>query len=205
VSVKSPLVVSGVDRELKAAARATGELLAGAGHEVREANPPYPTKTGSAILARWFASVAREVETLDPSKLERRTRGHASAGRMMLRMGRVKGAQREYWRKRTSGFFADVDVLITPTLARPTLPVDDWSHRRWLATVVANARFAPFTGPWNFAGYPAASVPAGMHSNGTPIGVQLVAPDGGEALLLALARQLEALRPWPRHAPIAGV
>ncbi|MDP9343281.1 MAG: amidase family protein [Actinomycetota bacterium] len=205
VSVKSPLVGSGVDREWKEAARETGKLLAGAGHEVREANPPYPTRTANAIMARWFASVAREVEGLDRSKLERRTRGHAAAGRLMLRLGRVKDSQRDYWRKRASEFFADVDVLVTPTLARPTLPVDDWSHRGWLATVAANVRYAPFPGPWNFAGYPAASVPAGMHSNGTPIGVQLVAPGGGEALLLALARQLEELRPWPRHAPLAGL
>ncbi len=205
VSVKSPLVGSGVDREWKDAARQMGELLAGAGHEVREATPPAPIRTANAILARWFASVARETEGLDRAKLERRTRGHAAAGRLVLRLRRVKPSQRDYWRKRTSAFFADVDVLVTPTLARPTLPVDDWSHRGWLRNVAANVRYAPFNGSWNFAGYPAASVPAGMHSNGTPIGVQLVAPDGGEALLLALAQQLEGLRPWPRHAPMAGL
>jgi amidase len=38
-----------------------------------------------------------------------------------------------------------------------------------------------------------------------PIGAQLVAPPGGEGLLLSVAKQLESLRPWPRHAPLAGV
>jgi amidase len=203
VSVRSPLV--GSDRELKAATRATGEVLAGAGHSVRDANPPYPIRTMNALVAWWSAAVAREAQRLDPSKLERRTRGHVAAGRQMLRLGRVKQSQRDYWRRRAGDFFAGVDVLVTPTLARPTLPVDDWRNRGWLATAVANARYAPFTGPWNFADYPSASVPAGMHSNGTPIGVQLIAPNGGEALLLALARQLEELRPWPRHAPMAGL
>jgi amidase len=47
---------------------------------------------------------------------------------------------------------------------------------------------------WNLAGYPALSVPAGRHPSGVPIGVQLVAPPGGEPRLLALAGQLEKLR-----------
>jgi len=205
LSVKSPLVGLRIDREWKEAARQTGQLLADAGHDVRDADPPYPIRNANAVLARWTAAVATEVEGLDRSKLERRTRGHAAVGRFMLRTRRVKDSSREWWRNKAGAFFSDVDVLVTPTLARPTLPVDDWTHRGWLRTVLANLRYAPFAASWNYAGYPAASVPAGMHSNGTPIGVQLVAPDGGEALLLALARQLEGLRPWPRHAPMSGL
>jgi len=60
----------------------------------------------------------------------------------------------------------------------------------------------PYTPPLNLVGFPAASVPAGGSRDGLPIGVQLVAARGGEALLLSLARQLETLRPWPRHAPL---
>ena len=40
-------------------------------------------------------------------------------------------------------------------------------------------------------------------TDGLPLGVQLAAAPGGEALVLSLARQLEDLRPWPRHAPLA--
>ena len=40
---------------------------------------------------------------------------------------------------------------------------------------------------------------------GPALGVQLAAAPGGEALLLSLARQLETLRPWPRHAPLEPV
>jgi amidase len=45
------------------------------------------------------------------------------------------------------------------------------------------------------------NLPAGVHSAGTPLGVQLVARPGGERLLLELARQIEMAHPWPRHAP----
>jgi amidase len=100
-------------------------------------------------------------------------------------------------------FFADHDVLLTPTLAQPAIDAVAWGRRGWLANVVANVRFAPFAAPWNLAGWPAMAVPAGLDSNAMPLSVQIVARPGGEALLLAVARQLELLRPWPRTAPLS--
>jgi len=44
---------------------------------------------------------------------------------------------------------------------------------------------------------PAISVPFGTDSNGLPIGIQLVAAFGREDLLLSIASQIEAERPWP--------
>ena len=63
----------------------------------------------------------------------------------------------------------------------------------------------PFCPPLNLVGFPAASVPATTSADGLPLGVQLAAAPGGEGLLLSVARQLETLRPWPRHAPLAPV
>lgn len=64
--------------------------------------------------------------------------------------------------------------------------------------MVPSVRLAGFTGLWNLAGFPALSVPAGRHPNGVPLGVQLVAAPGNEALLLGVAATLEQLNPWPR-------
>jgi amidase len=44
------------------------------------------------------------------------------------------------------------------------------------------------------------SVPAGLDPRGLPLAVQLVAKPGSEAMLLAVAAQLEQARPWPRTA-----
>jgi amidase len=63
-------------------------------------------------------------------------------------------------------------------------------------------RWAPFAAAWNIAGFPAMSVPAGVHPTaGTPMSVQLVARPGREATLLSLAATIEKLRPWARTAP----
>ena len=97
------------------------------------------------------------------------------------------------------------DVLILPAMTKQPIEAAGWPDRSWSANFWSNARWAPFEGAWNFAQYPAAAVPAAMHTNGTPIGVQLVGSPNAEGLLLSVAKQLEQVRPWPRYAPMAGV
>jgi aspartyl-tRNA(Asn)/glutamyl-tRNA(Gln) amidotransferase subunit A len=54
---------------------------------------------------------------------------------------------------------------------------------------------ADFTVLANVAGLPSISIPAGRDENGLPIGVQLIGPPAGEAMLLSQARRIdEALR-----------
>jgi amidase len=66
------------------------------------------------------------------------------------------------------------------------------------------SRFLPWLPAWNHAGNPAAAVPAGFTPGGVPTAVQLVAAPHREALLLRLAAQLEAARPWAdRRPPVA--
>lgn len=93
------------------------------------------------------------------------------------------------------------DVLITPMLAPLPPKARHWSEKSWLTNALPATQLTAFAGPWDLAGYPAMSIPAGRHPSGLPIGIQLVAPPGGETRLLALAAQLESLSPWPRTAP----
>jgi amidase len=205
LSVRSPGLGSPVDRAYADAARRTADALAGAGHTVREQDPPYSTAMMLAATTRWFAGAARDAEGVeDPALLERRVRRHAALGRAVLRTGGPQEKGRTRWREAAERFFADHDLLLTPALAQRPLPAVRWGHRGWAANVLANSRYAPFAAPWNLAGWPAMAVPAGVHPAGTPLSVQLVAPPGGEALLLQVAAQLEQLRPWPRLAPALG-
>ncbi|HVM29022.1 MAG TPA: amidase family protein [Mycobacteriales bacterium] len=202
LSVKSPAVGSTVDRAYADAARRTADSLAGAGHRVQESDPPYSTGMMLAATARWVAGTARDAEGLaDPSAVERRVARHAALGRAVIRRGGPTEAGRARWQRDAERFFADHDVLLTPALAQRPLPAVRWGTRGWLPNVLSNSRYAPFAAPWNLAGWPAMTVPAGRHPAGTPLAVQLVARPGGEALLLSLAAQLEALQPWTRLAP----
>jgi amidase len=202
LSLRSPAVGGRVDREHAQAARATGDALAGAGHRVVESDPPYSTSMMLAGVARWFAGTERDAEQLaDRSRLEPRVARHAALGRRVLDRGGPRAQARDRWRTAADAWFADHDVLVTPALAQRPLQAQRWGERSWTANVLANSRYAPFAAPWNLAGWPAMTVPAGRHTTGTPLAVQLVARPGGEALLLSVAAQLEQLRPWTRVAP----
>ena len=92
------------------------------------------------------------------------------------------------------------DLLLTPTMARPPAPLGEIRGDDADGAIFAATPYAAFTVPFNVTGQPAMSVP--LHwSDGLPIGVQLVAATGREDLLLRVAAQLEAARPWIDRRP----
>ena len=201
VSTRPPINGVRPDIEHLRAVVRTVRRLEAAGHHVERVDPPYP-KNPLPVLARWFAGTALDAEGLDRSQLDPAVRAHAALGDRALAHNLVKDSDRDAFREQLADYFADLDLLITPTLAAPPIEAARWGQRPWPRVFAANARYAPYPAPWNYAGYPAASVPAGVHPRtGTPLAVQLVAPDGGERLLLGVAALLERLAPWQRVAP----
>lgn len=202
VSTRPPLQGISVDREHVRALFASAAALLHAGHVVTRFEPSYPNAAAAAGLVRWFAGTAADAEHLDPVLLERRTRMHAAIGRQILDRNLLKDAPRDEWREQATELLTTYDVVMSPVLAQPPLEARRWGEASWALNMVANSRYAPFSAAWNVAGFPAMSVPAGVHpSAGTPLSVQLVARPGREGLLLSVAASLESLRPWRRLAP----
>ncbi len=67
--------------------------------------------------------------------------------------------------------------------------------------LLRNTEFTPFTAIANLTGLPAMSLPLHWSEGGLPIGVQAIGPPAGDALLLSLAAQIEAARPWADRRP----
>ncbi|MFE6200208.1 amidase family protein [Streptomyces sp. NPDC057838] len=84
--------------------------------------------------------------------------------------------------RRLAALFAGVPLLLTPTA--PTAPHGHEGPGDRYSTSL--------TWAFNLSGHPALSIPAGFGRDGCPAGLQLVAPHGQEALLLAVARWAEA-------------
>jgi Asp-tRNA(Asn)/Glu-tRNA(Gln) amidotransferase A subunit family amidase len=96
--------------------------------------------------------------------------------------------------RRWQAFFQGFDVILTPAITvsprswRELYPAEiDGQQTRtyfhWLAMAYAVT----------LPGHPALSLPVGVDRHGMPFGLQIVGPRGGDALVLAVAAQLEAL------------
>lgn len=195
----SPLVR--VDQQWARAARTAATLLADVGHDVRPVAVPYP-KVPVAAVSRWLANAANDLAELDRKLVQKRNRWHAALGRGVQRVGLVRQSDVDALERAMRALFADIDVLITPTLANPPSAAVSWSERSWIANVVAGVGYAPFAGTWNLLGWPGASVPVGIHTLSlTPVGAQLIDKPGTERDILAIARQIESRRPWRPRAP----
>jgi aspartyl-tRNA(Asn)/glutamyl-tRNA(Gln) amidotransferase subunit A len=85
-------------------------------------------------------------------------------------------------RDRLATAFAAHDILALPTSLVVAPPAADFAQ--YLTVLSRNAI------PWSLVGFPALSLPCGQ-AGGLPIGLQLVAPPGGEERLVALGTAIE--------------
>lgn len=88
--------------------------------------------------------------------------------------------------------FNGVDALITPATPAVAPKLGAVNVTTDGLTEPAGNAITRFTSFFNMTGHPAITVPSGLHSNGMPMGVQLVGRQFGEAKLLGLAAIMNA-------------
>jgi amidase len=203
-SSRPPATGVKVHPEVEQRFQATAQALRDAGHSVIVASPPYHQSDSLLFMQRAFVGGAEAADALRFDALERRSRSWVRTGNWLRRYRPPSPAAAAAVVARFQDWLTEngYDLLLTPTLATPPLRIGAYHGKGLWPTVLGLTRFMPYTPLMNLTGFPAMSVPAGRSSDGLPIGVQLAAPRGGEALLLSVARQLETLQPWPRHAPV---
>ncbi len=203
------------------AVRSAATLLDGLGHDVSLGHPriledgEFPRR----FAAMWAALMAVGINSL---------------GQMIGRpltaddVETVNWAQRDYashlaasdyatalavvgqYRRHVQAWWADGwDLLLTPTLSAPPLPIgglygdqgDGVDPANPMAPSIRAGRLVAFTPQFNASGQPAITLPLHWNDDGLPIGVQLVAAYGREDLLIQVASQLEAAAPWADRRP----
>jgi amidase len=110
-------------------------------------------------------------------------------------------ARRARTSERILDLWDEVDVLLTPGLARTALPAEGGYGRSAAVAFDRAGRFTPWTTPFNVTGQPACTLPAGFGADGLPLSVQLVGRPGAEDVLYSLAGQIENARPWAEYRP----
>ncbi len=185
-------------------------LLASLGHDVVDVPVPLPRESVAAFETCWAVLTAlspvppEREHLLRPLTRWLSARGEAVSG---PDFGRAIGAVRRYAAGALEAL-APYDAVLTPTLARPPLPVgairDDADPASDFA---AQKAFTPWTSAWNVTGMPAISLPTHQTAaspgapDGLPVGVMLAARPAEEELLLSLAGQVEAAAPWRHRRP----
>lgn len=102
-------------------------------------------------------------------------------------------------------WFESYDAWLTPVVGGPTPRLGFLKGDVALETLIARLTdHVGFTPIHNACGTPAMSVPFGRDADGLPLGVQIAAAKGGEALLLRLAYALEESDPWAEDIPPAA-
>jgi Asp-tRNA(Asn)/Glu-tRNA(Gln) amidotransferase A subunit family amidase len=84
----------------------------------------------------------------------------------------------------------DVPILLSPVCSAPAFRHGEgnWQPRRGYRETMRHSQWL------NLAGFPGASVPMGVSTEGLPIGVQVIGRPHEDELVLAVARALETAR-----------
>ncbi|HTU32117.1 MAG TPA: amidase [Solirubrobacteraceae bacterium] len=214
---------------IDATVRALGDL--GHSVEVLAVPPYDDERLAKDFLSSWFVYVAWEVAETRLSTgagdegFERDTLIMAALGRATKGVDYLASVQRRHEHtRRLTTFFETYDLLLTPTLAKlppligqfdlpePLQRVADALLRTRTARLLSltkivddmidqNLGWVPYTQLANLTGRPAISVPLHWTAENVPLGVQFVAPLGGEGRLIRLASQLEEAVPWRDRRP----
>jgi amidase len=197
-----PAIPYDVEPRLVEVTRAAADALAQLGHDVTERTPPWVDPDALSAFAKLWQLTPAIYPVADESLLMPINRALAEAARQTssVAFAQAVGALQRLAR-RTVAFWEDVDVVLTPGLAKLPVPIgwvfepdDPWEQ------FARGGEFTPFTPIINVTGQPAAAVPFGI-VDGLPAGVQLIGPPAGEALLIRLASQLETAHPWAARLP----
>jgi amidase len=204
-TLQAPVPGVEVHPDCLAAYEDASRLLASLGHEVEDIAMPL----GEDIVP-FFEIIYYAYATLtpvDPSQehvllpLTRylRERGRATAAPDFI----FAQAYMQFVTRPAVAALAAYDAILTPTLARPPVPVGYFDEVDPAENFERQKRFTPWTAIYNVSGLPAVNVPLHWTAEGLPIGVMLAGRMGDEGPLISLSAQLEQARPWKdRHPPL---
>lgn len=201
-----------VHGECAAAVERTAKLLTDMGHHVDAAGPDFDSSLLTDTMIRiLFGSLvamfpgdpgAEEEFGLEP--ITRAALAFARETTLAEHLTRTMVMNREV--RKLSAFWERFDILVTPTMATPPVPLGTLDTRhddleRFLETL---SSVCPFTAPFNATGQPAISLPMHMTPDGLPVGVQFVGRFARDDTVLALAAALERAAPWARPPTVSA-
>jgi len=176
------------------------DLLRDLGCEVFEDDPPFPSEGDELEPGVWgyAGDHYAAAESLKPGFWEHHADDLTDYARPIYEAGRRALAwqyrlllrRNQTYREQMTVWFRSYDFLLTPIAGTAPALADRGKERAF-----------PFLAPFNTAQNPAAAVPAGFHSNGLPLAIQIVGRRGDDLGVLRMSAAIEAVRPWAHRWP----
>ncbi len=182
-------VASAMEHALRGIATLAAEVK-----EVRLQVPADRRLQAAESYAFHAENVAKSPELYQAETLRRiRTGEGVSAAEYIQRRRELDEARRGIGQ-----IFADVDLLVMPTMLMPAPAIADLRSDPE-ALRPAELKLLRNTRPFNVWGLPAISVPCGFTQSGLPIGLQIAGPHWREDLVLRLAHAYEQATAWHKR------
>jgi aspartyl-tRNA(Asn)/glutamyl-tRNA(Gln) amidotransferase subunit A len=199
IAYSPTLGYASVDPEVAAAVKAAVQQLETLGAQVEQLDPgfedPIEITTGLwfvGVWALWNTLSAAQQEVTDPDFRAQAMLGSRFSAlevqRLHARRGELGSQMRQFMQRH--------DLLVTPTLAVPAFDAKPAGHAPMDPKAMLG--WTPFSYPFNLTQQPACTIPCGLTNSGLPIGLQIVGPMFGDAMVLRAARAYETVRPIGR-------
>jgi len=199
IGVPRTFYVEHVADDVLTAVHSAVAVLESAGAVVREVEVPLPelyAPVAAAILLPEAAAYHQQM---------RRERGHLYGEDLLLRLetGALLPATdyiaalraRTLIQRAWAAMFADIDVLIAPTVPQgaPLVGQQEWTRPDG-STEAVHASLVRLSSPANLTGLPALAVPCGVDRNGLPVSMQVIGRPFAEPTVLRAGHTYEQLR-----------
>jgi amidase len=204
------------ETQVQVAIDGTARLLESLGHHIEPTDWPVDSvQFGQDFLTLWAAGAAQMVEAVakaigrmpDANLLEPFSLGMAQviAGLPKSALDAAE-ARLEADVKAYDAWFNSFDVVLSPVLAKPPVPLGYITGDVPFAELSARLTdYVGYTPLQNVAGAPAMSVPLHWTEAGLPVGSHICARLGQERTLFELAYALEEAQPWAGRKPPVSV
>ncbi len=209
--IKECIEHEGIDEEIKKVTFDKIELLRKEGHIVEEISFPYldflvpvyyvlTTAEASSNLSRFsglsYGYRSKNISDLETTFKRSRSEGFGAEVKRRIMLGTfvlsagffdayyTKGQQvRRLVQEKTNEILSNYDFILSPTTPTPAFKLGEK-----VSNPVAMYLADIFTVHANISGNPAISIPVGNHSNGMPMGLQLMSANFSEGELLQFAK-----------------
>jgi len=196
-----------VDPEVVEICREAVQAFDTLGAHVEEATPQWGDPEEAMWKGLWVPGYSCEYDVLDWQTLGGQVDDNlieifAQAEKLTaVEIGRAEAFRGRMW-DTFSEFMRTYDLLVSPTLAAPTFPLDRFAPQ-WLDGTSLQRQLLGWllTYPFNMTTTPAITVPAGFTADGKPVGLQIAGRHRGDAEVLRAAANYESVRPWADAKP----